>query len=114
MKSPTLIICIILLALNILFGLILSSYGWTNVSLTSLAIVSNGILMYLVSVLPIKNGFRVSFNCLFPLFAIVEIGCGIAAPEQIEDNGQFITIIVLLFIQVLLIVASNAISKNVD
>lgn len=113
MKSPTLIICVILLALNIIFGFILSSYGWINVSLTSLAIIVNCLLMLLVSAMHIKDGFRVSFNCLLPLFTLIEIWCGIAAPNRFEDNGQLVAIIILIFIQVLLLVGANAISKSV-
>lgn len=114
MKSPTLIITLILLLLNVLFGYMMSSYGWVNVSLTSLAIIGNCFLMFLVSAMSIKDGFRVSFNCLFPLFTLIEIWCGIAAPNRFEDNGQLVAIIILIFIQILLLVGANAISKSVE
>lgn len=114
MKSITLIISIILLMLNILCGYMMSSYEWYNVGFTSLAIIANCLLLFLVSAMSIKDGFRVSFNCLFPLFTLIEICCGFAAPNRFEDNVQLMAIIIMIFIQVLLLVGANAISKSVE
>ena len=73
----------------------------------------NMVLMYLVSVLTLKDAYRISLNVLFPLFFLVEFVCGLFSPEQWKDNWFIIFMAVAILIKGMILISTNYISKNV-
>lgn len=113
MKNLTVIIGVILLMLNVICGLILTGYTLFNVCLTSAVIVITTILLCLLQVVKMKDAFAISLGFLFSFMGMVEFVLGSMSPEQVTDNGHFLTIIVLLAIEVSIILICNYISKNI-
>lgn len=112
MKTITFIIGSIVLLLNVLFGLMLSSYSTFNCMLNSGVVIVSVVMLYLVSAIELNDGFRVSFNCLFPMFSFIELICGFLAPEHISDNLYLIAIILLVVLQVVMLVSAGYLSTN--
>ena len=82
MKSIILSVAGFALVINILCGLIISSYSIFNCGITSGIIILNALLLLLVSEITLKDGFRISLNVLFPLMALVEFIAGLFSPEK--------------------------------
>ena len=113
MKNLTLIIGGLLLVVNLLLGLILSSYPAFNVGLNCVVIAVHVALLCAVSSMQLKDGFRVSLNCLFTGMGFVGYLVGLFSPSQLEDNGGVIFLLVMLVLEVVLLLGGNFISKTV-
>lgn len=113
MKSIILSVAGLALVINILCGLIISSYSIYNCGITSGIIILNALLLLLVSEITLKDGFRISLNVLFPLMALVEFIAGLFSPEKFQDNGILVFILVALLLEGVIIIITNHISKNV-
>lgn len=96
MKNLTLVLGGILLVLNVLIGLIFSSYKPFNIGLNSAVIIINTLLIYSLGVVQIKDGFRISLSFLFMIAAVVEFFIALFVPETWENNVA-LTILILLF-----------------
>ena len=112
MKNLSFIIGSILLLLNVLFGMMLSSYSTFNWLLNSGIIITSVVILYMVSSMELNDGFRVSFNCLFPMFTFIELICGFLAPEQFNDNLYLIAIMLLVVLQVVMLVSAGYLSTK--
>lgn len=113
MKRVVLILGLVILFVNVVFGLLLSCYPWFNCILNSGIIVFTVVMLHCVSLMTIKDGYKVAFNCIFPLCCLIELVCGFISPDDISDNGCIISIIILFLIQVILLIVSNSLSNNV-
>ena len=113
MKTIVFYIGLLCMVINTICGLVLSSYSLFNCLLTSGIIVINMVLMYLVSVLTLKDAYRISANVLFPLLFLVEFVCGLFSPEQWKDNWFIIFMAVAILIEGIILIITNYLSKNV-
>lgn len=100
------------LIVNILCGMVLSCYSAFNCGVTSGVIVLNMGILYLVSTINLKDAFRISLNCLFPIIAAVEFIIGLFAPEQFEDNVFLIFLLLALLFEGSILVLCNTISNK--
>ena len=114
MKNLTFIIGLMLILLNLLFGLILSSYANFNMVANCVVIAVNVLLIWLVGSIQLKDGFRISLNVLFPLFAIVEFLSIAFSRPQMEDNGAVIFVLLAIMLQVILLLGTNHVSKTIQ
>lgn len=114
MKQSIIIVALVLLVLNVLLGVSITSYNTTAMILNSIVIVANALLMIGVSSLQLHDGFRYSLYCLFSIATGVEFIIGLFSPDRFNDNGALITNVVLLVIEVILLLAANMTSKNVS
>lgn len=112
MKLKTLIIGIVLLAANVLFGLLLSSYQAFNVWFTSIVIVINTTLILLTQLIPFRSGFAISLSFLYTFLGAVEFILGLVSHQHIYDNGYVIAVVVLIVLQVLLAVLAFGLTKK--
>ncbi len=114
MKNVSIIIGGILLVFNLLLHFIFLSYEPFNCILNSVIILSSVILLYLSSVIRLKDGFRYSLYCLFPVFSIVELVCGFNSLPDFYDNYWIVAIASFVILQIILLIAANHMSKNVE
>ena len=113
MKKTILIIGCLALVFNILLGLLLSRYSYFNMGVNSGIIVLNTALLYSLFALNMRDAFHISFSFLFSFMAIVELILGCLMPQQLQDNGYLIAMIVLLFIEITLMVITNIMSNKI-
>ena len=113
MKKLIIIITVLLLIVNALLGVILSGYGSLNVYLNSAIILINGIILYSLYIVNLKDGFRYSLTSIFGFMALVEYALGFYAPTNYENNWFAIFMLITLAVEVLIIVSANFVtSKN--
>ena len=114
MKNLTLAIGGIALTLNLLFGfLFLSEYETFNVIFTSIVIFLTTLLIWLLRVVPMKDGFVVGLGFFFLFLGIIEFILGLVSEPEITDNGIVIAAILLFMFSVVLLLICSSISKRV-
>ena len=113
MKRTILIIGGLALVFNVLLGLLLSKYSYFNMGVNCGVIALNTTLLFSLYVLNMRDAFRISFSFLFAIFAIIEIILGCLMPQQLQDNGYLIALLVLLFFEIALIVVTNILSNKI-
>ena len=111
MKSTTLIIGGILLVLNLLIGMIASSYESFHVVTNSGVIIVNTALLFVLGTLNVKDGFRYSLNLLFPIFALIEFLIICFSRSEVENNWGLIVVLLILVLQVILLLGAKKISN---
>jgi hypothetical protein len=112
-KNIVLITGFILLIANLLIGSILSVYPAFNMLLNSGVIIANTVLLYLLSIITLKDGFRISLSFLFSFFGLVEFILGLIAPQRYEDNGYLLAVILIVAFEAIVLVITHLVSKNV-
>lgn len=111
MKNLTLVIGGIILLLNLMIGLIFSSYKPFNIGLNSGVIIVNTLMLYILGASQIKDGFKISLTFLFLIAAVIEFVLAFFVPESFENNVA-LTILLLLFAgQAILYVIAYYVSK---
>lgn len=111
MKNLTLIIGGIILLLNLVIGLIFSSYKPFNVGLNSAVIIVNTLMLYILGVSQIKDGFKISLSFLFLIAAAIEFIMALFVPSEWENNATLTMLILLFAGQVILYVIAYFVSK---
>lgn len=113
MKKTILIASGLVLVFNILFGLLLSKYEWFNMGVNCGVIVLNTALLFGIYYINFRDAFRITFSFLFAFLAFVEFILGCLMPQQWQDNGCLMAIVILLFIKLLLLVVTNFVSDKI-
>lgn len=111
MKSTSLIVGCILLVLNLLIGMIISSYETFHVVTNSGIIIVNTILLLVLGTLKVKDGFRYSLNLLFPIFALIEFLIICFSRPEVENNWGLIVVLLLLVLQIILLLVAKKMSN---
>lgn len=111
MKKSVIVVTIVLLAVNLLAGLLLSGFESFNIVFTSIVIALTGGLVYLLRLVPMKDAFVVSLSFLFILLGLVEYILGILSPDRFEDNGFLLGTVFLLAIEGILLTICSITSK---
>lgn len=113
MKHLNLIIGGILLVLNVLIGLIVSSYSTFNVCLTSGIIVLSFALIEMLKHAKLRDAFRISLTFIFAFLMIVCLVMGVLSPSVFKDNWYIIAIIAILVIEVITLLTASFVSQKV-
>lgn len=103
MKTLTVCIGLILIVVNVLVGLIMKDFQTENVIASSCVLLVNAALLYALTDLKMKDGFKVSFFVLFPLFCLIEYVLAVLSPIRFHDNMYFVGIICCFAIQFILL-----------
>ena len=113
MKSTILSVGAVLIAVNLLFGLLLSAYDPFNMWFNTTIIVITVVLLLLVQTLQFKDALKVSLTILLPISCLIKLLLGSFAPEHFEDNWCVIICGLITIIEILMIIIVNKISKNI-
>lgn len=103
----------VLLAMNLLFWFILSSYANFNVAVSSAVIVCTGLLLYITNVIRLKDAYRISLMLLIAIGGVIEFILSLVAPNRFEDNWWLIVVIALMAFEAILLIITHTISNKV-
>ena len=112
MKWLSLIIGCIILAVNVIVGLLVTAYATHNVEVSSAVIVSTFLLIYAIGVLPMQDAFKVSLSFMSVFFGVVEFVLGVLSPCEIHDNWYLIAILILVVVQLIIVITSYTVSSR--
>ena len=111
MKKSIILIGAILAVVNLLLGLIISTYDYFNLAISTIVIVLTAIILLAINVrLRLKDGYKVSLNIIIPIIGIAQYLFALFMPNHITDNWEFIAIILFSVIEVILCIAANSVS----
>lgn len=113
MKKAIFITSAILLALNLIVGLVLSSYDWFNVAVSSGVIILTVFLCLIADRATIKDGFKVSLLVLFFIIGLIQYILAVFMPSAFTDNWIFIAIIVLFGIEAIMLTGASIVSDKI-
>lgn len=105
MKRLSPILFVILLAINIIAGIILSCYPIFNMVLNSVVIVVAALFFFWVNRKPLSSAFLTSLAFIIPSTTLIELVIGIFAPSQFQDNWGIIANLYLMAFEGFLIYA---------
>jgi len=111
MKKVIVLIGVILLIANIIFGLILTKYQMFNICTNCIVIFVNSLLLYCLQELKIKQAFTISLSFMFSVLGVVEFVLGSIAPKQFENNWYLLIVIVLLAFEGIFLVITHKTSQ---
>lgn len=114
MKKTTIIITVILLVLNILLGLLISSFKPFNIVFTSLIILLTGGLIYLLQSITLKDAFAISLSFVYATLGLIEYILAILSPKYIQDNGYVIATTILIVIEGIILLICNLTSNKIE
>jgi len=114
MKNITLIVGIILLVTNLLFGSILSFYPSFNMWLNCGVIAATTALLLILRSIEMKDGYFIPLSMLFSTFGFIEFILGLFAPERYTNNWYLIIIILIVAFQAILLTITHIISKTIN
>lgn len=112
MKKLIVIIGMLALLANFLFGVLISIYDNFNVGLNSGVIIINSILLYLTVAMKLKDGYKVSLSGLFGFMAIVEYVACLFAPIGVENNVILIVGVIILFLEILILICAGILTNK--
>lgn len=114
MKRIILLSSSILFIVNLLFGVILSSYDIFNIVVSSTVIVATGVLLYVADSIHLKDGFKVSLMLLFAMVGVIEFILSLIAPNHFTDNWWLILASGLMAAEIILLIITNTISNKLN
>ena len=113
MKKTIILTGLMLIILNLLLGLLLSFYGWINVTASSLVVVVVVALLLVVNEVTLKDGFKAALTILFALAGLLQYIIACFMPNRWEDNWGLIVIVILVVLQAFLLMACHIVSCKI-
>ncbi len=104
MKTKILTISGILVATNLLIGLLLSAYSAFNLLLTTIMLLLSAALIYTVNSIRVSDAIKVSFTLLLCLSAFIKFALTLFAPKHLQDNWCLIACVVITVFEVVMLV----------
>lgn len=111
MKKTILFVTIAVLVVNIVAGLLLSSYHTFNVLATSLVIAFTATLMYITECITMKDAFRVSLPFAFAFLGLVIFLLILFSEPQLQDNWRVIVSLIILLMEAVILYITHRVSK---
>lgn len=112
MKNIYIIIGVIAVLVNSLFGLIFKSYETFNWITADAVIILNVLLLLILSHSKISDGFKVALNFIFPVLGFVSFLLSIKLENKLENNILLSSIIILLSLQTILLIITNTLKTK--
>lgn len=112
MKRLILVISLLFFAVNILFGLIITTYSFFNVCMNSIVIIITSTLIFISRSLKLKDTFRISLSAGFITCGIIQFILGLISPSSFMDNGYLITVIIFFVFEIILLTTSKFVSQT--
>lgn len=99
--------------INLLVGLIVSSYQWANVVFTSLAVCITTYLMLVSCQGGMKDGFKPALLLTFMIVGAIQFILLAIMPLTITDNWYLIASLGLLAFEVIVLILSKQLSSKI-
>lgn len=113
MKKTILFSTISVLVVNILAGLLLSSYHTFNWAATCIVVLFTAILMYITESINMKDAFRVSLPFTFAFLGAMMFLLMLFSKHQLQNNWCVIVALIILLVEVVILYVTHKVSQKV-
>lgn len=114
MKQIVLTLGAIFLFANLAFGLVLESFDAFNLFMSSGVIIFTTIIQLYIELIKMKDGFKVPLYVINSFCGIVEYIITLIAKNDMSNNWYYALLIVIVAFQLVLLTATNIISKKIS
>ncbi len=112
MKNNTLFIGSVLVILNTIIGLVISSYSNFNMVFADISIlISTGIVYYLFQS-TIADGFKIGLSFFLLLSGVARFLCAVFSNDQMENNIAIIVFMCFIAIEAIIYFAGKYLSSK--
>ncbi|MBF2708332.1 hypothetical protein [Flavobacterium soyangense] len=111
MKNLFLIIGVILILLNTLTGILISTYHPFNYLMVDFSILFSTFLIYLFSNSNISTGYKIGLTAIFILTGLIKIVFCLVSSPQLQDNFLMISVLGILAFEITCIISAFTMRK---
>ena len=111
MKKYIIIIGGILLLLNTIIGLLISSYDIFNIVFVDISILLSFAMFLVLSVLKIDSTYKITLAIIFIFTGSMRIMAALSSPAFIQNNRHIIGILIVFVIEIVLTLIVHSIKK---
>ena len=112
MKYIYIIIGLLAVLVNSLFGIIFKAYETFNWLSADAVIILNVLLLHNLSHSKISDGFKVALNFILPILGFVTFILSLKLENKLENNFLLSGIFILFLIQIILLIITNALKNK--
>ena len=112
MKYINLAIGLLVVVINSLIGLIFTSYQTFNWLSSDAIIIINVLLLQILFQSKISDGFKVALTFIFPILGLISFILSLKLMCKLENNMLLSGILIILSIQIVLLLITNALRTN--
>lgn len=113
MAKTIILISGLLVAFNLLLGLILSIFPTFNVIVSTLVIILSGLILFWNAKSGNKDGFKTSLYVIVSFLGLVEYVMAVFMPSQFHDNILLIITALAITVEFIILIATSMTSKYV-
>jgi hypothetical protein len=111
MKKIVVIVGICLLLINSVAILIISDYYLFNYLLIDFVIIYTFTFLYLLNVISIKDGYRITLGFAYPILLLIKIFFAIISPPIFLDNYLLLIILIICLVELLIFLSVKYLNK---
>jgi len=111
MNGFILLLVLISLLLNIVFGYVLDVYPLFSMKINCGVIAFTAALLFALRFSAMATAFRISLSGLFSFLGLAMLVLGILSPQEWDSNGYAIAICLLMAFEAIALAACNVVSK---
>lgn len=112
MKNVVLISCILLIILNTITVLVLSSYPWFNYALVDFSILSTAFLILFLFKYTNDDAYRISFVFLFGLSGIIKVWLSLFTDQAWVNNLWILGIFSIFIFEIFILILLKYLRRN--
>ena len=112
MKNNTLIIGVILVILNTIIGLVMSSYSNFNMVFADVSILTSTGMVYYLFQSSFADGFKIGLSFFFLLSGVARFLCAVFSSDQMENNIAIIIFMCFIAIEAISYFAAKYLSSK--
>lgn len=111
MKKLFLLSGTLLILLNSVLGMLISSYHIYNWLANNFILLFNTALVYKIANSMMADGFKLSFSLLVPIIGVIQLILVAYMSNNFLNNSNLIIVISLVFLEILLLILGKLFSK---
>jgi uncharacterized membrane protein HdeD (DUF308 family) len=112
MKNVVIISCVLLIILNTITALVLSSYPWFNYVLVDLSILSSAFLILFLFKFTDADSFRILFGFLFCVTGIIKVWLSFSSNQLWTNNLWILAIFSILIFEIFILILIKYFKRN--
>ena len=115
MRNKTILYLGVMFAiLNLLIGLLISSYDGFNLAITTAIIIITTVFLMIVNGgWGLKEGYKVSLDFIIPTIGLIQYFFALFMPIGFKDNWCLIVILILLVFEPILLISMKKTSNKI-
>ena len=114
MKRITIVTTVVMLVLNLIAKLMFSNYHVFNLIVSSVIISHTGIVLYVLALAKISDGFRYSLSSIFVFIGLVGVIVSLFSCKTVEGNWLIFVLLAVMAFEWMIMYTAGVLKKSLD